>query len=156
MNKISTFDGNAHRYFCLENPMDRGAWWATVHVVTKSQTRLKLLSTAQPKDRLLLVFWPCLIFHREQSFPISPRFPGRSPLCPLPIGVMSVDDSVGIDWQHGDLHMLVFFLNHRAFIHFFIWFKIWKDVLTIASGGAHFSSSPELQYGSARCSFLGE
>ena len=26
---------------CLENPMDRGAWWATVHRVTKSQTWLK-------------------------------------------------------------------------------------------------------------------
>ena len=25
---------------CLENPMDRGAWWATVHVVAKGQTRL--------------------------------------------------------------------------------------------------------------------
>ena len=25
---------------CLENPMDRGAWWSTVHRVTKSQTRL--------------------------------------------------------------------------------------------------------------------
>ena len=25
---------------CLENPMDRGAWWATVHGVAKSQTRL--------------------------------------------------------------------------------------------------------------------
>ena len=30
---------------CLENPMDRGAWWATVHRVTKSQTGLKQLST---------------------------------------------------------------------------------------------------------------
>ena len=29
----------------LENPMDRGAWWATVHGVTQSQTRLKQLST---------------------------------------------------------------------------------------------------------------
>ena len=28
------------QYSCLENPMDRGAWWATVHGVTKSQTRL--------------------------------------------------------------------------------------------------------------------
>ena len=26
---------------CLENPMDRGPWWATVHGVTKSWTRLK-------------------------------------------------------------------------------------------------------------------
>ena len=28
------------QYSCLENPMDRGAWRATVHKVTKSQTRL--------------------------------------------------------------------------------------------------------------------
>ena len=27
--------------FCLENPMDRGAWWATVYRITKNQTRLK-------------------------------------------------------------------------------------------------------------------
>ena len=33
--------GNPLQYSCLENPMDRGAWWATVHSVTKSQTRLK-------------------------------------------------------------------------------------------------------------------
>ena len=26
--------------YCLENPMDRGAWWAAVHGVAKSQTRL--------------------------------------------------------------------------------------------------------------------
>ena len=30
--------------FCLENPMDRGAWWAAVHGVPKSQTRLKQLA----------------------------------------------------------------------------------------------------------------
>ena len=34
-------NGNPLHYSCLENPMDRGAWWATVHGVTKSQTRLK-------------------------------------------------------------------------------------------------------------------
>jgi len=37
--------GNPLPYSCLENPMDKGAWWATVHEVTKSQTRLKGLST---------------------------------------------------------------------------------------------------------------
>ena len=31
-------NGNPLQYSCLENPMDRGAWWATVHRVTKSQT----------------------------------------------------------------------------------------------------------------------
>ena len=28
------------QYSCLEDPMERGAWWATVHGVTKTQTRL--------------------------------------------------------------------------------------------------------------------
>ena len=37
-------NGNPLWYSCLENPMDRGAWWATVHGVTKSRTRLKQLS----------------------------------------------------------------------------------------------------------------
>ena len=32
------------QYSCLENPMDRGGWWAIVHVVAKSQTQLKRLS----------------------------------------------------------------------------------------------------------------
>ena len=35
---------NPLQYSCLENPMDRGAWWATVHGITKSQTWLKWLS----------------------------------------------------------------------------------------------------------------
>ena len=30
----------ALQYFCLENPMDRGAWWATLCGVTKNQTQL--------------------------------------------------------------------------------------------------------------------
>ena len=36
--------GNPLQYSCLENPMDKGAWQATVHRVTKSQTQLKWLS----------------------------------------------------------------------------------------------------------------
>ena len=31
-------NGNPLQYSCLENHMDRGAWWATVHGVTKSRT----------------------------------------------------------------------------------------------------------------------
>ena len=33
-------NGNPLQYSCLENPMDRGAWWATVCGVTKSWTQL--------------------------------------------------------------------------------------------------------------------
>ena len=36
---------NLLQYYCLENPMDRGAWRSTVHGITKSQTRLKRIST---------------------------------------------------------------------------------------------------------------
>ena len=40
--KRSPGEGNGHPllYSCLENPMNRVAWWATVHGVTESQTRL--------------------------------------------------------------------------------------------------------------------
>ena len=37
---IGEGDGTPLQYSCLENPMDRGAWWAAVHGVAKSQTRL--------------------------------------------------------------------------------------------------------------------
>ena len=33
-------NGTPLQYSCLENPMDRGAWWAAVHGVAKSWTRL--------------------------------------------------------------------------------------------------------------------
>ena len=33
-------NGNPLQYSCLENPMDQGAWWATVHGVAESRTRL--------------------------------------------------------------------------------------------------------------------
>ena len=39
----STGEGNDNplRYSCLDNPMNKGAWWTTVHEVAKSQTQLK-------------------------------------------------------------------------------------------------------------------
>ena len=37
--------GNSLQYSCLENPEDRGGWWATGHRVAKSRTRPKWLST---------------------------------------------------------------------------------------------------------------
>ena len=40
-------NGNPLQYSCLENPTDGGAWWATVHGVTKSQTRLSDFTHSQ-------------------------------------------------------------------------------------------------------------
>ena len=54
-------NGNPLQYFCLENPMDRGAWWASVHGVTKSRTRL------------------CdLHFHRYYFFPLGTSYTSDS------------------------------------------------------------------------------
>ena len=44
--------GNPLQYSCLENPMDRGAWRATVHGVMQSRTRLKRFSTCVQRCRL--------------------------------------------------------------------------------------------------------
>ena len=41
---IGEGNGNPRQYSCLENPIDRGAWWAAVHGVAQSQTQLKQLS----------------------------------------------------------------------------------------------------------------
>ena len=45
-------NGNALQYSCLDNPMHRGPWWATVHGVARSQTRLSdQTTTTQPFTR---------------------------------------------------------------------------------------------------------
>ena len=46
-------NGNPSKYFSLENPMDGGAWWATVHGVTKSRTRLTSLSLSQVDEAVM-------------------------------------------------------------------------------------------------------
>ena len=64
--------GNPLQYSCLENPTDRGAWWAIVHRVTKSWTWLKELShthtigsTVEPQYvlTLMLVLVFILLYH---------------------------------------------------------------------------------------------
>ena len=39
-------NGNPLQYSCLDNPVDRGAWWAAAHRVAQSWTRLKRLSNS--------------------------------------------------------------------------------------------------------------
>ena len=67
-------DGNPFQYSCLENPMDRGAGWATVHGVTKSQTWLSTCMTLPfwtspvPRPALLLRLWSLAL----PEWPCSP------------------------------------------------------------------------------------
>ena len=51
-------NGNPLQYSCLENPMDGGAWWAAVHGVAQSRTRLKRLSSSSSSS----------IVYQEQCF----------------------------------------------------------------------------------------
>ena len=49
-------NGNPLQYSCLENPRDRGAWWAAVYGVAQSRTRLKRLSSSSIAF-IINLFW---------------------------------------------------------------------------------------------------
>ena len=63
-------NGNSLQYSCLENPMDREAWWATVHRVAKSWTWLS--NWAGTHLRWLLLSYLSEIYLSSDSFPCSP------------------------------------------------------------------------------------
>ena len=46
LSRIGEGNGNPLQYSCLEDPRDRGAWWAAVSVVAQSRTRLRQLSSS--------------------------------------------------------------------------------------------------------------
>ena len=50
LSRIGEGNGNAFQYSCLENPRDRGAWWAAIYGVAQSQTRLKRLSSSSKES----------------------------------------------------------------------------------------------------------
>ena len=49
-------NGNPLQYYCLENPMDRGAWQATVYGVAKSRTRLSVFTSLQNMFMFVCLF----------------------------------------------------------------------------------------------------
>jgi len=87
--------GNPLQYSCQENPMDRGAWWATVHGIAKSWTQLKQLSSSswhfmkQFDSNVSCVSWLSVsVLSLEISFSFSTIFPNMLSLCPPQV------------WQH--------------------------------------------------------
>ena len=61
--------GNPLQYSCLEQPMDRGAWRATVHRVAKSWTRLKRLSTHVCTNRHRKDTFSTILPHKLHNVP---------------------------------------------------------------------------------------
>ena len=89
-------NGNPLQYSCLENSMDRGAWWATVHGVAKSQIELSpwftiLLGTGPDlalwghftTPAFLLCIQPLYILYgsRTRIFSVTRRYHAVSHLC---------------------------------------------------------------------------
>ena len=73
-SRVGEGNGNPLQYSCLENSLDRGAWWAAVHGVSQSQTWLKRLSSSMPTENLVAD-----IMHR-----LLPKWHGRLyPLQPV-------------------------------------------------------------------------
>ena len=49
-------DGNPLQYFCLENPMDRGDWWAIVHGVAKNWTHSRITNYGRCMSPSLCIY----------------------------------------------------------------------------------------------------
>ena len=83
-------NGSPLQCSCLENPRDRGAWWAAVYGVTQSRTRLKWLSTSSSKvvslgEKLV----KCCVHH---------KYPGLQQLLQVQIGPYNRVSSIQTWW----------------------------------------------------------
>ena len=65
---------NPLQYSCLENLMDGGAWQATVHRVSKSQTQWKQLSIYTHARKFKIMHVICTLFVRQHCTRTSPAF----------------------------------------------------------------------------------
>ena len=75
-------NGSPFQHSCLENPMDRGAWWATVHGVTKSRTQLKQLSTHSPSAlETVPATHMCMINNGRWMGWTTPKLKALFPVC---------------------------------------------------------------------------
>ena len=98
-------NGNAHQYSCLENPMDIGAWWATIHEVAKSWT---WLSAHTPVS--------ILAFNRVLCFHVTP--------CILSLAFLAK--------QSSDVHALSFYFPWKALFLLHCWRTVLPDPVSLA------------------------
>ena len=92
-------NGTPLQYSCLENPMDRGAWWAAVHGVAKSRTRLSNFTFRYVKWSLHILYFHSHALEKEMathSSGLAWRIPGTGD----PGGLPSMGShGVGHDWS---------------------------------------------------------
>ena len=69
LSRIGEGNGNPLQCSCLENPRDRGAWWAAVYGVAQSRTRLRRLSSSSspPPEESDCLFWSFIALTEVES-----------------------------------------------------------------------------------------
>ena len=67
---IGEGNGNPLQYSCLENPRDRGAWWAAVYGVAQSRTRLKRLNSSSSSIPISKSFPQFVMIHTVKGFSV--------------------------------------------------------------------------------------
>ena len=100
--------GNPLHYSCLENPGDRGAWWAAVYGVTQSQTRMKQLSSSSSSrdtemDTRKVTGWTCCFTPSEPK----PSHTGAC-LSPRPMSTQTQEKRKDYEREETYFEMAVF------------------------------------------------
>ena len=121
MTAILTSNGTPLQYSCLENPMDGGAWWAAVHGVAKSRTRLS--------DFTFTFHFPAL---EKAMATHSSVLAWRTPGMGEPGGLLYMGSHrVGHDWSD----LAAAFWQVWSDISFWFWFAFpwWLAILGVFS-----------------------
>ena len=117
---IGEGNGNPLQYSFLENPRDRGAWWATVHGVTQSQTRLSNFTFTFHFDALEKEM-------ATHSSVLAWRIPGTGEAGGLPsIG----SQRVGHDWSDLAAAAAAAYHFSRFYIYALIWYSFFSSFKT--------------------------
>ena len=85
------------QYSCLENPMGRRLWWATVHRVAKSWTQLKQLSMHAPtfQGPRFSLSGPCLLHNKPASLEHSKTVLRSASACCSAVSALPLQESLG-------------------------------------------------------------
>ena len=136
-------NGNSLQYSCLENPMVRGAWWATVHEVAKSQTQLKWLCTALQIARYNLYTRIALSIHihdfsvHDSSPEAFPSLGSAWTILPLPQHLVQLwpqieKTDVGLEKTEQEIYLQLTFSTSLSFlISWFLWGDLYFQLNSI-------------------------
>ena len=119
-------NGNPLQCSCLENPRDRGAWWAAVCGVAQSRTRLKRLSSSSSNEVMVQAYSGCRsavssgcsqpVSAKTTSHPILTHLPPFWPQFPSSTLMHSIKYQSNHEYQ-----------NHECWMNMTLIFKVFTD-----------------------------